>query len=148
MPKTVPNQKIFYIHRKMPDSNFLQISKENFFNAFKDLNSSATIIYLYLASNKDGYELAFSPQAVENQLGMPVSTTRDQVAKLIEKGYLVQLKPNSNIFNFYEKPHYKEELAEEASENCFRKTNSDFEWTDFDKVPLDFVTEINKNINK
>lgn len=102
MPNTVPHQKVVKIHRENVDRNFIQISKDNFYNAYQDLNSTATMLYLYLAGNKDGYDLAFSPEAVKNSLGMPTTTCRDQFKKLLEKGYLTQRKPNSNIFDFHE----------------------------------------------
>jgi len=106
MPQTVPNQRTIYIHRKMPTSGapFLTIKLDHLFNAYRDLNATGLVLYLYLASNKDGYNLAFSPQAVENSIGMPRSTCRDQFNKLVDKGYLVQKSPDSNIYNFYETP--------------------------------------------
>ena len=106
MPRRVsfPNQKVFRIHKEKPAGAFLMISKDNFYNAYQDLDYAGTILYLYIASNCDGYELSFSPQAVHDTLGMPESTCRDQVKKLIEKGYLIQKSDNSNIFDFYEIP--------------------------------------------
>ena len=47
------------------------------------------MLYLYLASNKEGYALALSPAAIRKAIGMPTSTYRDQFVKLIDKGYLV-----------------------------------------------------------
>jgi DNA-binding MarR family transcriptional regulator len=107
--KTVPNQKIIRINREMPTSTepFLSIKKEHMINAYKDLRQTAFVLYMYLACNKNNYQKAFSPKAVENELGMPPSTTRDQIEKLIEKGYLVRISEDSNIYDFYETPHIK-----------------------------------------
>lgn len=80
------------------------IQKNNMIRAYKDLNATAFTLYLFLASNKDGYEMALSPAAIHNEYGMPESTIRDQTKKLIEKGYLVQRKEGSNIYDFYEVP--------------------------------------------
>ena len=95
---TVPNQIVITIHREMPKKDFIQIKKENFAKAYKDLNATATILYLYL-------NLDFSPQAVNNAIGMPLSTARDQRRLLIEKGYLVPRAEGSNRYDFYETPH-------------------------------------------
>ena len=89
----------------MPKKDFIQIKKENFAKAYQDLNATATILYLYLVGNADGYNLDFSPQAVNNAIGMPLSTARDQRRLLIEKGYLVPHAEGSNRYDFYETPH-------------------------------------------
>lgn len=99
---TVPNQIVITIHREMPKKDFIQIKKENFAKAYKELNATATILYLYLVGNADGYNLDFSPQAVNNAIAMPLSTTRDQRRLLIEKGYLVPHAEGSNRYDFYE----------------------------------------------
>ena len=107
MPNTVPNQKIAVIHKdkiEKGEGNFLQIKKENMYDAYKDLNAHGLALYLYLAANREGYQLAISPAAINNNLGMPESTARDKINLLIEKGYLVLQKEGSNVYDFYEKP--------------------------------------------
>ena len=37
MPNTVPNQKVVHVNRQKCDKNFLQISKDNWYAANKDL---------------------------------------------------------------------------------------------------------------
>ncbi len=74
------------------------------------------MLYLYLASNADGFESALSPAAIRGAIGMAPSTYRDQFAKLVDKGYLVQQREGSNIYHFYEVPK--------------RVTRSDIEETD------------------
>lgn len=70
--------------------------------ASRDLGAHALRLYLYLAANADGYNLALSPAAIRQSIGMPTSTYRDQFVKLIDKGYLV---PNrSNGYDFFELP--------------------------------------------
>jgi hypothetical protein len=110
MPTTVPNQKIAHIHRDMPqenEGNFLLIKKENLYNAYRDLNATPLALYLYLAGNKEGFDLALSPKAIHQEMGMPESTCRDQIKVLINKGYLVPMHPESNIYHFYEIPKAK-----------------------------------------
>ena len=60
------------------------------------------MLYLYFAANANNYTLALSPQDIQNTIGMPQSTYRDQFRKLISKGYLVQREKAS--YDFYELP--------------------------------------------
>ena len=99
MPNTVPNQRIITIHRERAASDFLGIKNDNWQAAARDLGAHALMLYLYFASNANGFTLALSPAAIRQAVGMPPSTYRDQFVKLIDKGYLVQRK-NSNTFDF------------------------------------------------
>lgn len=111
MPNTVPNQKVVHVHRDMPkerEGNFLLIKKDNLYAAYRNLNATALCLYLYLAGNKDGFDLAFSPKAIHSEMGMPESTCRDQFNVLESKGYLVPKHENSNVYDFYEIPKGKE----------------------------------------
>lgn len=110
MPMSFPNQKIVHIHRDMPEKkegNFLLIKKSNLYAAYKKLNSTALVLYLYLVGNKDGYKLALSPAAIKEEVGLPESTCRDQIKVLIKHGYLEAEKEGSNIYEFYENPEAK-----------------------------------------
>ena len=60
------------------------------------------MLYMYLAANADGFNLALSPVAVRQATGMPRSTYQDQFTKLMDKGYIVQ--ESGNVFKFFEKP--------------------------------------------
>ena len=60
------------------------------------------MLYLYFAANANGYNLALSPVAVRQAIGMPRSTYQDQFAKLMDKGYIVQ--GSGNTYNFFERP--------------------------------------------
>lgn len=61
------------------------------------------MLYLYLASNADGFTLALSPAAIRQAIGMPASTYRDQFVKLVDRGYLVQ-RGEGSTYDFYEAP--------------------------------------------
>lgn len=102
MPDTFANQKVVHINRERCTDNFLQVKKDNLYDAYRTLNATATMLWLYLAANKDGYSMALSPQAVFNQMGMPTTTCRDQIKILIREGYLVPKSENSNVYDFYE----------------------------------------------
>ena len=114
MPYTVENQRRVLVHRDMPkkeEGNFLLIKKENLYAAYRDLNATALCLYLYLAGNKDGFDLAFSPKAIHNEMGLPESTCRDQFKVLENKGYLVRRSDTSNVYDFHEKPKGKEKAG-------------------------------------
>ena len=117
MSNTVENQRRVLVHRDMPkekEGNFLLIKKENLYAAYRELNATALCLYLYLAGNKDGFDLAFSPKAIHNEMGLPESTCRDQFKVLVNKGYLIRRNETSNRYDFYEIPKEKE-TAETAS---------------------------------
>ena len=102
MPYTVPNQRVVTIHREKARSDFLGIKNENWQSAARDLGAHALLLYLYLASNADGYDLALSPTAIRQAVGMARSTYHDQFARLIDKGYLVET--GGSTYDFYEVP--------------------------------------------
>lgn len=117
MSYTVENQRRVLVHRDMPkkkEGNFLLIKKENLYAAYRNLNATALCLYLYLAGNKDGFDLAFSPKAIHNEMGLPESTCRDQFRVLENKGYLVRRDEKSNRYDFYEIPKERK-TAETAS---------------------------------
>ncbi len=99
---TVPNQRTVNIHRQPLDGDFLGIKNENWQYAARDLGAHALRLYLYLASNADGYRFALSPVAIRNAVGMPRSTYHDQFRVLVDKGYLVHR--GGSTFDFYEVP--------------------------------------------
>ena len=57
-----PNQRIVKVHRDMPgekEGNFLLIKKSNLYEAYRTLNATALCLYLYLAGNKEGFNISF-----------------------------------------------------------------------------------------
>ena len=104
MPVSVPNQKMITVHRERPSKDFLGIKNENWMLASQLLGPYGLQIYLYLAANADGWEMAFSPTAVEQDIGLKQSTCRDHLKDLIKFGYLVQKRDGSNCYDFYEQP--------------------------------------------
>ena len=89
MPDTYPHQKVINIHREPLGGGFLGINNDNWKDAARVLGAQAFLLYIYLASNKDDFKLALSPQAIHKEIGMPPSTYRDQRQKLESLGYLV-----------------------------------------------------------
>ena len=104
MPSSSPNQKIVHINRAALNKNvgFLGINNANWKRAARTLGAHAFLLYLYLASNKDGFTLALSPSAIQQEIGMARSTYHDQLRKLQSLGYLVY--EDGKGWQFYEVP--------------------------------------------
>lgn len=100
---TFPNQRVIKINREKAVSDFLGIKNSNWQAAARNLTPHAMMLYFYLASNANNYELALSPAAIRQAIGMARSTYHDQFNVLVDKGYLVQT--SGNTFQFYETPH-------------------------------------------
>jgi hypothetical protein len=77
-----------------------------------DLNTEASIkMWLYLAKNQNGYELALSSiDAIKWGIGSKSSYDR-AVKALIDKGYLVKQEGKKDYYMFYEV--YKKEYRKE-----------------------------------
>ena len=130
MPQTFPNQRMVRVHRERAQSDFLGIKNENWMYASRDLGAHALRLYLYLAANADGYNLALSPAAIRQAIAMPRSTYQDQFVKLIDKGYIVQ--ESGNVYNFYETPQ-----PSHASNQASIITQKTVDVLNFEECPLD-----------
>ena len=116
MTYTVANQKIFHINRDMPkqnEGNFILVKKENLERALVDLEQFGTLLFLYLVGNKDGYDLAFSPQDVINRKYMARTSVDKYVKVMKQKGYLVEKA--GNVYDFFEVPQKKKESGDKES---------------------------------
>lgn len=120
---TVPNQRTVCVHREKAKSDFLGIKNENWMYASRDLGAHALRLYLYLASNADGYKFALSPADIRQRVGIPSSTYRDQFQKLVDKGYLVS--NSGNGYDFYELPQTRVpiEVKEKPAPHVFDDEN-------------------------
>lgn len=149
MPYTFPNQRIITVHRESTKSNFLGIKNDNWQAAACDLGAHALMLYLYIASNANGYVLALSPVAVRQAIGMARSTYHDQFHKLVDKGYLVPAI--GNTFEFYEVPQSVEQTQEALSDVGlnFEESPSDNKQVNSDGYPVMHEDiEINNTENK
>ncbi len=105
---TVANQKVIHICKSKCVKDFLQIKNNEWLEAQAILTPSAFVLYLYLSSNADGFDLALSQKAFEDATGIKKTTYHKAVALLVDEGYL-QLK-QGNIYNFFTNPVPKSEL--------------------------------------
>ena len=112
---TFPNQRTIKINREAAKRDFLGIKNENWQAAARDLGAHSLMLYLYLASNADGYNIALSPVAVRQAIGMARSTYHDQFHRLVDKGYLVPA--SGNTFEFYEVPQTAAQTKNEVSKD-------------------------------
>lgn len=112
---TAPNQRKVIIHREKCERDFLQIKKENWFAANKDLEPYGLQVYLYLAGNRDGFTLELSQEAAEREAGIKKTSFHKYVNLMIEKGYLVQRGDGSNLYDFYERPQEPKKKAANPS---------------------------------
>ena len=116
---TAPNQRKVIIHREKCERDFLQIKKENWFAANKDLEPYGLQVYLYLAGNRDGFTLELSQEAAEREAGIKKTSFHKYVNLMIEKGYLVQRGDGSNLYDFYERPQEQKKKAAKPSGEQF-----------------------------
>lgn len=112
---TYPNQKVIHINKKRYGANFLQVGIDEWQAAFKDLKPSTFALYLYLASNADGFDLAISQKAVEEAIGIKKTAYHSGLAELREKGYITTIQGNIEAFNTA--PVRKCELREHELKN-------------------------------
>lgn len=96
--KTYPNQKVIHIQKRTYEDNFSQVGNDEWQRAARELSGSAFKLYLYLAGNKDGFELALSQKAVEDTTGLSKNTYHRAVEELETKGYLSSTKGNVYVF--------------------------------------------------
>lgn len=99
---TFPNQKVVIINKPNYENNYLSIGNDEWVDASKKLSPNSFKLYLYLASNKDGYKMALSKQAVMNLLDISKDSYIRGVKDLIEHQYLVNIKGNN--YNFFTTP--------------------------------------------
>ena len=92
------NQKILRIVKPKYEREFLQVGITEWQNAYKVLTPSAFAIYLYLASNADGFCLELSQKAIENSLGIKKTAYFEAVKQLESKGYIQPI--SGNMFYF------------------------------------------------
>ncbi len=99
-----PNQRILTVKFEL-EKPFGAISRKAERIAVRKLDNgtAAYILFIHLSLNKNGHQLAFSPAAIEAELGISKDRCRKAFNVLVEKGYLKQAR-NSNHYTFYQLP--------------------------------------------
>ena len=96
---TYPNQKVIHINKNKYTANFLQVGIDEWQTAFKRFTPSAFAVYLYLASNADGFDLALSQKAIDNALGIKKTAYHSAIEALKKEGYIEVLQGNIEVFH-------------------------------------------------
>lgn len=96
-----PNQKIVTVFKDECREDFLQIKNDAWHAASSILTYSAFKLYLYFASNKNGYSFALSYEAVNELIPMNRRTYEKAIKELKDDGYLTQVSGNNWHFHLY-----------------------------------------------
>lgn len=104
---TVANQKWIRVHKSPLVYNFLSVPNNEWMTANKILSPYGLQLYLYLASNMDGYQFGLSPEHAEKAAGIRRTTFYEYLRKLETCGYLVWC--GGNMYDFYTSPRPENE---------------------------------------
>ena len=94
-----PNQKVITVFKDDCKEDFLQVNNANWHIACANLTYSAFKIYLYIASNKNGYSFALSYETINELIPMNRKTYDKAIKELKDCGYLRQVKGSAWSFS-------------------------------------------------
>ena len=97
--ETYANQKVIKINKDKCTNDFLQIANDEWHEAARTLSSSAFMLYLYLASNNDGFRIALSQKAVQKATGLPKTSYHRAFDELWHANYLTLEEGNTYLFS-------------------------------------------------
>ena len=100
-----PNQSIVTIHKPQYKESFLQVSIDEWQEAFIKLPARISFaLYLYLCGNKNGFPLALSSADFQKRLNVSDSSYRRAGEDLLAAGYLIMRNGKKNTMDFYTSP--------------------------------------------
>ena len=132
--KTYPNQKVITINKAKADreNTYATINKECLVKAITGLTHNELKIYLYLASNQNGFKMALSSADIAEKTNASKRKIQESINSLIEKGYLVET--GSNSYDFIEDTMYKKYtwdvhekdtgICTKSTQDCVQKVHS------------------------
>lgn len=103
---SVPNQKIVHIasrETRDKDHLYMMANIEALSRAVRELKGSGLQMWLYFNKNQDNYKFELSQKDALN-FGVKKDSYYNGIKDLEEKGYLIPLRSNTNIYLFYETP--------------------------------------------
>lgn len=121
------NQKTIIIHRSNPigdKKQYLAIDCQALSTAARILTPSGLKLFLYLASNQDGYQKDYSPKDFSNIYGVSVDAARKARLDLQANGYLVESE--NGKLEFYERPQEELEFVIAPEKRKFKMSNGSF----------------------
>lgn len=103
------NQKTVKINKPEPERNKARviIDREQLEAAAKELTGNEFKLYMFFASDNDGFKRDFSPAHFADVYGVSADTTRKLFKQLEEKGFLQQDENKKNLYQFYLLPQKK-----------------------------------------
>ena len=99
---TYPNQKIIHINKNPFVGDYLSIDNDEWIEASKILSPNTFKVYLYLASNANGFDLILSRQAIMNRLDMSTDSYKRAIKELSTKKFVVEKQ--GNVYDFFTTP--------------------------------------------
>ena len=139
---TYPNQKVIHINKNKYTANFLQVGIDEWQTAFKKFTPSAFAVYLYLASNADGFDLALSQKAIENALGIKKTAYHNAIEALKKEGYIEVLQGNIEVFHTAPVRKCEPEIIKEKPKSA--KTNLEVRKNDIEIDNINNIDIIDK----
>ena len=98
---SVPNQRIITVQKAKADKNHLYttINLDSLQRACKCLKTIGGIkLFLYMAKNQNKYTFELSRASFMEWSGLAETAYRSGITELIDKGYLVNTRGNSYVF--------------------------------------------------
>ena len=108
--ETYANQKIVRIQKQLEATDYLRVNNEDWHAAAKELKPTTFILYLWLASNTDGWEFALSPKAITRETGISKKSYDRGVDELLEMGYMCREHGNRYLFSTVAQDEWKNDL--------------------------------------
>lgn len=130
-----PNQRKIKVKRysERVQKDFFKISNRNLQIAMYNLKGNTFKLYCYLADNKNGYEMDLYPCDFQKIANVSYDTYKRSFNELLEQGFLLRHKSDSNIFMFVEEstkkldcPIDENDQIESIREEDFEKAKDDF----------------------
>ena len=139
---SVPNQSIVTIHKPQYKENFLQVSIDEWHEAFNKLPARISFaMYIYLCSNANGFPLALSPADFMKQLNVSKSSYDRAVDDLLAAGYLMMRNGKKNTMDFYTSPQPTSYVKKEYKKKVSGGGAAPVPCEDTDPEPLSFEEE-------
>lgn len=100
-----PNQKKVIVNKAEANASNLYciLNLSCMYEAMRELKYNEFKIFMYLASNQDGFETGLSSVDIANKTGANQRKIQESINTLIEKGYLTLREGTTKTYDFNEK---------------------------------------------
>lgn len=145
-----PNQNRIIINKAKCDRNnlYATINLDALNAAALDLgNGVAFKLWVYFAKNQDGYKFDLSQEAARKEFGIKKTAYHDNIKILKEKGYLTEIKADSNLFSFNEIPIKSPKSEQDSSFSEQISPKSELISSENGREILQDITKYNTDIN-